>query len=118
MSESRAIIKERMLKAATAAWGYSDRIREADFDPLLSLLIEVYAAELEKMSNEMSMTRERVLQKMVQLMAPDVLTAPVPASAILFAQSIEGSLLLEEREQFLLVQPLDGAQAQGSDTAE
>jgi hypothetical protein len=99
-----------MLKAATAAWGYSDRIREADFDPLLSLLIEVYAAELEKMSNEMSMSRERVLQKMVQLMAPDVLTAPVPASAILFAQSMEGPLLLDEREQFLLTQGPDPAE--------
>lgn len=110
MAETRALIKERMLKAAAAVWGYSDRIREAEFDPLLSLLMEVYATELEKMSNEMSMSRERVLQKMVQLMAPDVLTAPVPASAILFAQSMEDRLLLEEREQFLLSQGPDAAE--------
>ena len=118
MSESRAIIKERMLKAASAIWGYSDQIRESDFDPLLSLLMEVYAAELEKISNEMSLSRERVLQKMVQLMAPDVLTAPMPASAILFAQSMDERQLLEEKEQFLLTQSPDAARTQGPDAAE
>jgi hypothetical protein len=91
-----------MLKAASAAWGYPDKIAASDFDPLLALLMEVYAAELEKMSNEIGMSRERVLQKMVQLMAPDVLTAPVPAQAILHAESLEGSLLLECREQFFV----------------
>lgn len=102
MTETRAHIRDRMLKAASAAWGYPDKIAASDFDPLLSLLMEVYAAELEKMSNEIGMSRERVLQKMVQLMAPDVLTAPVPAQAILHTESLEGSLLLESREQFFL----------------
>ena len=102
MTETRAHIRDRMLKAASAAWGYPDKIAASDFDPLLALLMEVYAAELEKMSNEIGMSRERVLQKMVQLMAPDVLTAPVPAQAILHAECLEGSLLLEPREQFFV----------------
>lgn len=104
MMETRAYIRDRMLKAASAAWGYSDKIRESDFDPLLALLMDVYAAELEKISNEISMSRERVLQKMVQLMAPDVFTAPVPAQAILHAESLEEQLLLEQGEQFFLPQ--------------
>ncbi|GGB00705.1 type VI secretion system baseplate subunit TssF [Puia dinghuensis] len=108
--ETKAHIKDRMLKAASAAWGYADKIKESDFDPLLSLLMEVYAAELEKISNEISMSRERVLQKMVQLMAPDVLTAPIPASAILSVQSMEEHLLLEQREQFVGTHPQDGAE--------
>jgi len=103
MVETKAYIKDRMLKAASAAWGYTDKIRESEFDPLLALLMEVYAAELEKISNEISMSRERVLQKMVQLMAPDVFTAPVPAQAILHAESLEERLLLEPREQFFLL---------------
>ena len=107
MTETKTYIKDRMLKAASAAWGYSDKIRESDFDPLLALLMEVYAAELEKISHEIGMSRERVLHKMVQLMAPDVFTAPVPASAILHAQSLEECLLLEEKEQFLLTHPQD-----------
>jgi hypothetical protein len=110
MVETKAHIKDRMLKAASAVWGYADKIKESDFDPLMSLLMEVYAAELEKMSNEISMSRERVLQKMVQLMAPDVLTAPVPSSAILFAQSLEERQLLEEKEQFLLAHTRHGAE--------
>jgi len=102
MTETKAHIRDRMLKAASAAWGYADKIAASDFDPLLALLMEVYAAELEKMSNEIGMSRERVLQKMVQLMAPDVLTAPVPAQAILHAESLEGGLLLESKEQFFV----------------
>ncbi len=102
MVETKAHIKDRMLKAASAAWGYSDKIRESDFDPLLALLMEVYAAELERISNEISMSRERVLQKMIQLMAPDVFTAPVPAQAILHAESLEGRVLLQPGEQFFL----------------
>jgi hypothetical protein len=39
---------------------------------------------------------------MVQLLAPDVLTAPVPAHAILHATSLDERLLLETREQFFL----------------
>lgn len=103
--ETKSYIKDRMLKAASTAWGYSDKIRESDFDPLLALLMEVYAAELEKISHEIGMSRERVLHKMVQLMAPDVFTAPVPASAILHAQSLDERLTLEEKEQFLLTHP-------------
>lgn len=100
MTETRADIKDRMLRAASAAWGYADKIRESDFDPLLGLLMDVFSAELEKMSNEISMSRERVLQKMVQLLAPDVLTAPVPAHAILHVQGLGEKLLLNDREQF------------------
>ena len=107
MVETKTYIKDRMLKAASAVWGYSDKIRESDFDPLLALLMEVYAAELERISHEISMSRERVLHKMVQLMAPDVFTAPVPASAVLHAQSLEECLPLEEKEQFLLTHPQD-----------
>src|SRR5579859_7234226 len=100
MTETRTHIKERMLKAAAAAWGYTDKVSESAFDPLVALLIEVYAAELEKISNEICMSRERVLEKMIRLMAPDVLTAPVPAHGILYAQSIAEQLLVDVREQF------------------
>jgi hypothetical protein len=118
MAETRADIKDRMLRAASAAWGYADKIREVDFDPLLGLLMEVFSAELEKISNEISMSRERVLQKMVQLLAPDVLTAPVPAHAILHIQGLGEKLLLDDREQFFSGIPSGQSNPSGQTTRE
>ncbi|MFT4023946.1 MAG: hypothetical protein QM664_09220 [Flavihumibacter sp.] len=100
MIETKAHIKDRMLRAATAAWGYHDKIDESSFDPLVAILLDVYAAELEKISNEIGASHERVLQQMMQIMAPDVLTSALPAHAVLHAASIEGGLLLLRREQF------------------
>jgi len=100
MTETRETIKERMRRAASAAWGYADKVGESAFDPLVGLLMEVYAAELEKISHEIGMSRERVLQKMVQLMVPDVFTAPVPAQGIIHARCIGEAILLKDTEQF------------------
>jgi hypothetical protein len=100
MSETREIIKERMLRTASAAWGYADKANGSAFDPLVGLLMDVYASELEKISQEIGMSRERVLQKIVQLMVPDVFTAPVPAQGILHVRSVGEAILLKDKEQF------------------
>lgn len=100
MAESKADIKNRMLKAASASWGFADTVNTASFDPLVGLLLEVYAAELEKISHEIDRSRERILQKMVQLMAPDVLTAPIPAHAIMQCQALGEPVRIQTTEQF------------------
>jgi hypothetical protein len=100
MAETKADIKNRMLKAASASWGFADTVNTASFDPLVGLLLEVYAAELEKISHEIDRSRERILQKMVQLMAPDVLTAPIPAHAIMQCQALGDAVRIQTTEQF------------------
>lgn len=100
MHENSEHIRNRMLHAAARIWGYSETDAAADFDPLVSLLLSVNAAELERLSNEIHHSRTRIMERMVQLMAPDVLTGPVPASAVLYALSTEPQIQLPASEQF------------------
>ncbi|BAV10174.1 hypothetical protein FLA_6234 [Filimonas lacunae] len=89
-----------MLQAAAKIWGYPETDAASDFDPLVSLLLSVNAAELERLSNEIQHSRIRIMERMVQLMAPDVLTGPLPASAVLYALSTDNQTMLGAHEQF------------------
>lgn len=100
MHENSEHIRNRMLQTAARIWGYPEADAATDFDPLVSLLLTVNAAELERLSHEIQQSRSRVMERMVQLMAPDVLTGPLPASGIMLALSAGEEVLLNESEQF------------------
>jgi hypothetical protein len=100
MGETREHIKTRMLKNAARIWGYSETEAENNFDPLVAMLLGACATELEKISDEIQVSRARVLERLVQLLSPDVLTGPLPAHAIACAPSIENTTVLEEDAQF------------------
>ncbi|MFT4093776.1 MAG: hypothetical protein QM640_09045 [Niabella sp.] len=104
MSESREHIRNRMLQHAARVWGYPETEDVSSFDPLVNLLLSVNAAEFERLSNEIHHSRNRVMERIMQLLAPDVLTGPHQASAILNAGSIEDTVRLSAKEQFFLTQ--------------
>ncbi|MCH5721011.1 hypothetical protein [Niabella hibiscisoli] len=106
MSESREHIRNRMLHHAARIWGYPETEDTSSFDPLVNLLMSVNAAELERLSNEIHHSRTRVMDRIMQLLAPDVLTGPHQASAILNANSLDDTAVLSPREQFFITQPL------------
>lgn len=93
-----------MLQNAAKIWGYPETEEAANFDPLVGLLLSVNAAELERLSNEIYHSRNRVMDRIVQLLAPDVLTGPRLASAILNANSLEDVASLSTKEQFFMTQ--------------
>lgn len=82
MQESRHHIKTRMLKNAARAWGYPETEAENNFDPLVAMILAACSTELEKISGEIHASRARVLERLVQLLSPDVLTGALPAHAI------------------------------------
>lgn len=104
MNESREHIRNRMLQNAARIWGYPETEEASSFDPLVGLLLSVNAAELERLSNEIYHSRNRVMDRIVQLLAPDVLTGPRLASAILNANSLEDAATLSVKEQFFITQ--------------
>jgi hypothetical protein len=106
MSESREHIRNRMLHHAARIWGYPETEDTSSFDPLVNLLMSVNAAELERLSNEIHHSRTRVMERIMQLLAPDVLTGPKQASAILNANSLDDTAMLSPQEQFFVTQPL------------
>lgn len=99
MQESRHHIKTRMLKNAARAWGYPETEAENNFDPLVSMLLTACSVELEKISGEIHASRARVLERLVQLLSPDVLTGALPAHAIASAVPVEPTTLLEADAQ-------------------
>ncbi|MBZ4188479.1 hypothetical protein [Niabella beijingensis] len=112
MNESREHIRNRMLQNAARIWGYPETEEASSFDPLVSLLLSVNAAELERLSNEIYHSRNRVMDRIVQLLAPDVLTGPRLASAILNANSLEETATLSVKEQFFITQTVRDTNAE------
>jgi hypothetical protein len=106
--ENREQIKNRMMKTAARLWGYPEDETESSFDPLVNVLFSATALELEKISNEIHASRARLLERMVQLLSPEVLCGPLPAHGILHARSIDEAAWLKENDQFYSSQKRNG----------
>jgi hypothetical protein len=105
--ENREQIKNRMIKTAARLWGYSEDESASAFDPLVNLLFTACSLELEKISGEVEASRARLLEKMVQLLSPEVLNGPLPAHAILHARAVEAGSRLRDTDQFFVSQRLN-----------
>ena len=88
------------MKTAARLWGYPEDETESSFDPLVNVLFSACALELEKISNEVHASRARLLERMVQLLSPEVLCGPLPAHAVMHAKSVDRTAWLEESDQF------------------
>jgi hypothetical protein len=97
---TRERIRNRMLKRAAEVWGYSESEMD-EFDPLVTLLIEACALEFERTASEIGKTQNRMLERLAQLMYPEI-TMVRPAYAIMQAASAEPSSVLTPDAQFLL----------------
>ena len=100
MIETHQQIKDRLLKNASLIWGLKGTQTESSFDPLVSMLLGACATELEKISHDIEDTRGRTLERMVQLLYPEVLSHAIPAHAIVYAYPSERFLTLQAYAQF------------------
>lgn len=89
-----------MLKTASALWGLKGTQQESHFDPLVGILLGACASELEKISHDIDDTRGRTLERLVQLLYPEVLTHALPAHAIACANPTEKHITLSAETQF------------------
>lgn len=79
-------IKDRMYKNAANFWG----IRNIDnLDPLVKLLIEAFASEIYKISNEQNGIEARILERVANMLTPDILMTVRPAHMILQVYPLE-----------------------------
>lgn len=80
-------IKGRMYKNAANFWG----IRNIDnLDPLVKLLIEAFSSEIYKVSNQQSGIEARILERVANMLTPDILMAVRPAHMVLQVYPLEG----------------------------
>lgn len=97
---SKDQIKDRLLKRAAKQWGYSDVELENVFDPIVNLLFDVCAKELEKISNEVFSSRRRITERLVDILTPTASAKATPARAILRAYPVENEVTLNDYHQF------------------
>lgn len=97
---SKDQIKDRLLKRAAKQWGYSDVELENVFDPIVNLLFDVCAKELEKISNEIFSSRRRITERLVDILTPTASAKATPARAIMRAYPVENEVTLNDYHQF------------------
>lgn len=85
---TRQQIKSRMLKEAARLWDFQDSEIDS-LDPLVNLLMEACATELEKVGHQIHASHARVLGRLAHLMTPDFIIGPQPAHAIVQVRAVE-----------------------------
>lgn len=91
-----------MLKTAAKVWGLPETETESNFDPLVGLLLNACSEELEKISDDIEHSRARVLERLVQLLAPEALTGALPASSIAYTFPVEPVTGISAETQFFV----------------
>ena len=94
---SKEQIKNRIIQNAMDFWNIRNT---QDMDPFVKLLIEALCTELFNLSNDLQDMENRVMDKISRILAPDLLTSPLPAHAILYGRSVEPTDVLNERDHF------------------
>lgn len=81
MADRRQIaIKERILKRAMEFWGVSDM---RDMDPVIDLLLEVFAYESNMLHQEIEQSDSRILRRLSRILIGDKWSLPKPAHALM-----------------------------------
>lgn len=92
-------VKERLLKTAAEIWGHQPSDMDG-FDPIVDLLFGACAVELEKISHEIGDSQARSLEKLANLMIPEIHAMPRPAHIVLHASPSEPGYELKLTDQF------------------
>lgn len=100
MAEGREEIKGRMLQNAAAMWGLPGTENENAFDPVVSMLFNACAAELEKIGRDSKTSSFRLLEQLGEILVPEIEANALPAHAICYAYPTEQKTLIAETHQF------------------
>lgn len=102
-----------MLRYALNYWNIKNI---EDLDPVVKLLLEAVSSELYNLGNEAKDTQVRILEKVAGLLAPDFLTAPSPAHALVQANPVEPTEVLTPATSFLAQMKIAARQTDVADT--
>jgi hypothetical protein len=116
MPETQQQIKDRLLKSASTLWNHKGTLPEGSFDPVVGILLGACATELEKISHDIDDTRGRTVERLVQLLYPEVLAGAIPAHGVAFAYPSEKQTTLLANTQFYHATKIEGT-GNGSSSA-
>lgn len=92
-------IKDRVLKRAARSWGFSDVEMETSFDPVVSMMLNALSYELEKVAHELEDSKTRVVERVLEIMFPEVTSGAKPARAIIHALPIDNNIKVSLQNQ-------------------
>jgi len=102
-------IKDRMVKTAARLWGLPESEIESNFDPLIVLLIDACASELERTNQYINSTQSRLLDRLTEVLLPDTIMNVQPASMVLQAIPSDTITDIEPQHRFTISQPIQQA---------
>lgn len=92
-------IKDRVLKRAARSWGFSDVEMESSFDPVVAMMLNALSYELEKIAHELEDSKTRVVERVLEIMFPEVTAGAKPARAILHAIPVDNNIRVSLQNQ-------------------
>lgn len=95
-----------MLKTAARLWNVPESEIESNFDPLIILLLDACAAELEKTDQNIQATQHRLLDKISESLLPDAIMNVQPASCVMHALSADNYAEVDENIRFSILQQI------------
>lgn len=82
--KTREYIRSEMIREVARLWHYDEsELAVESFDPLVGMLLGAFATGLENVHHELDNSRSRVVQRLANLLTPEVLTGPQPAHALM-----------------------------------
>ncbi len=88
-----------MQKTASESWGVQPS-ELASFDPVVGMILGACSVEMEKVYNEVELSKGRTLERLSKLLMPDIYKGPLPAHGVLHAKPSEKQAVLNKLTQF------------------
>ncbi len=98
-SNRKEVVYSRLKKNAAKLWDIPESEIEG-FDPVVNLLFNACASEFERLSNEINMSQTRILEKVSQILLPEVYIRPTPSYTILHAKPTAVEHYVDCSDQF------------------
>ena len=99
---SREAIRSEMIREVAQIWNYDESDMAVEgFDPLVGLLLGAFASGIEGLHHELENSRTRVVQRLAQLLAPEVLTGPQPAHAVMRTHIVDPAFTVLPTHPFM-----------------
>ncbi|MBW6500063.1 MAG: type VI secretion system baseplate subunit TssF [Bacteroidales bacterium] len=95
----KEVIHARLKKSSAKIWDYAESETEG-FDPVIDLLFGACAFEFERLSTELNLSQTRILEKVSQILLPEVYIFPSPSYSILHAKPVFPERFTDQTDQF------------------
>ncbi|HRO84074.1 MAG TPA: hypothetical protein PK110_04555 [Niabella sp.] len=99
----REQIKDRMIRLAAEHWNINENEIEANFDPLIILLFDAVASEIESVGYEIRDIQNNLLNELASLLLPHSVLQAKPASCILSTVPNEKECVIKKENSFSVI---------------